>query len=169
MQRRSWIILVICLVLAAGLFVAYIATQRGPTAFTQQDAIDVTQKMAQAFHDKDTTGVMAYVSQSPDTRLAGLTPDQARVLLARYFRNAEQVSADMRNYAFVSGDNDATLQFDLALNNNGGDSKNTDYAAHIVVHFRRVDVPHLLGIYQTKEWRVAGIESTGPDLSTYGD
>ena len=81
----------------------------------------------------------------------------------------ERVSADLKNYLFVGGDNDASLQFDLVVHNDGSDSRKEDYTAHITCHLRRISVPHLLGLYQTKEWRITGLESTGPDLSAFGD
>ena len=169
MQRRSWIILTICIVLALGLFAAYVATQSGTEKLTQEQAIDFTQKMEVAFRNKNANGVLAYIAPASDTRITNLTQDQLHVLLVRYFRNSDRVSADLKNYLFLGGDSDATLQFDLVVHNDGADSRKEDYTAHINCHLRRVPVPHLLGLYQTKEWRISGIESTGPDLATFGD
>lgn len=169
MQRRSWIILAVCVLLALGIVAAFLLSQGGAHQLTQDEAIDITRKMEHAFRNKNTTGVLAYIAPAPETRIANLTHDQLQLLLSRYFRNADRLSADMRNYQFAGGDTEATLQFDLAVNNDGADNRKIDYSAHITVHLRRVEIPHLLGLYQTKEWRIVGLDSTGPDLTSFGD
>ena len=129
----------------------------------------MTQKMEAAFRRKDANAILAFISPASGTRVANLSHDQLRLLLVRYFRNSDHLSANLNNYAFASGDADATLQFDLIVHNDGSDSRNQDYTGHITLHFKRVENPHLLGLYQTKEWRIAAAESTGFDISTFGD
>jgi len=169
MKRQSWIILTVCLLIVAGLGVFYLMTRGGPGPLTQDEAIEMTQKMERAFSAKNANGILAYINPAPDTKIANINQDQLRVLLGRYFRNSDRVSAELKNYTFASGDTDATLQFDLTVHNDGVDSRKEDYTGHITLHLKKVDVPRLLGLYQAKEWRIIGAESTGADLSTFGD
>jgi hypothetical protein len=169
MKRRSWIILAACVLLAVGFVIVFLVTQNGSERLTEQGAIDMMHKVETAFRKKDANGVLAYISPTPDTRIASINQDQLRLLLVRYFRSSDNVSGEMKNYAFTPGDTDATLQFDLVVHNNGPDSRKEDYSGHITLHLRRVEIPHLLGLYQTKEWRIASAETTGPELSTFGD
>lgn len=169
MKRTSWIALGLCLIIAAGLGYAFLLSQSGSEHLTEHEAIDMTQKMEHAFSAKNANGVLAYVGPASDTRIMNITPDQLHLLLVRYFRSADRLSADLTNYAFAGGDTDATLQFDIAVHNDGMDSRKTDYSGHITLHLRRVQVPHLMNLYQTKEWRIVGADSTGPDLTTFGD
>ena len=169
MQRRSWIILAVCMLLAGSLFAAFLLTQGGPGPLTEQQAIDVTRKMALAFQNKNAGGVLAYISPAPDTRIANLNHDQMYALLVRCFHNTDRVSADMTNYVFTGDDPDAALQFDLVVHNDATDSRSQEYSGHITVHFRRTEVPQLLGLYRTKEWRIVGLDTTGPDPSTFGE
>ena len=169
MKRQSWIVVIVCAVMILGLVGAYIISQSGSPQFSQQDAIDMTQKMNAAFRNKNVSGILAYIAPTPDVKVAGISQDQLRVLLSRYFRNSDRVSADLKNYVFASGDGEATLQFDLAVHNDGADSRKVDYGGHITLHIRRVEVPQMLGLYGTKEWRISSVESTGPDLSSFGD
>jgi hypothetical protein len=169
MQKRSWIILCVCLFIAAALGIFYLETRGGSGPLTQEQAIEITQNMERAFRAKNANGILAYMAPSSETRIAGVSQDQLRLLLVRYFRNSNRVSADLNNYAFSGGDTDATLQFDLTVHNDGTDSRSDDYKGHITVHLRRVEVPRLLGLYQAKEWRITGAESTGADLGGFGD
>jgi hypothetical protein len=169
MQRRSWVVLGVCILIAGILTAAYIASQHGPERLTQQDAIGIVQGMESAFEHKNPTGVLAYISPSPDTRISSISTDQLHLLLGRYFRYSDRLSAETKNYLFTGGDGDAVLQFDLVVHNDGADSRKEDYSGRITLHLRRVEIPHLLGLYQTREWRITGAETTGPDLSTFGD
>ena len=169
MKRRSWIILAVCVLLGVGLVAAFLLSQNGPGRLSQQGAVEITQQMESAFQHKNANGILAHISPASDTRIASINQDQLRLLLVRYFRSSDRLSAEMKNYVFAGGDADATLQFDLAVHNDGPDSRKEDYAGHITLHLRRVEVPHLLGLYQTKEWRVTAAETTGPELSAFGD
>jgi len=169
MKRRSWVILTVCVLCAVGLFTAYLLTRTGSEQLTEQDAIEMTRKMETAFRHKNANEILAYISPAPGTRIAGINQDQLRLLLVRYFRNSDQLHADMTNYVFTSGDAESTLAFDLVVHNDGADSRKEDYPGHITLHLHRVDVSHLLGLYQTKEWRITSAETTGPDLTIFGE
>lgn len=169
MKRQSWIILVVCLLIAAGLGAFYLVTRGGAGPLTQEDAIAITQKMEHSFRSKNANGILAFISPAPETKIANINQDQLRVLLVRYFRNSDHVSADLQNYTFSGGDTDATLQFDLTVHNDSSDSRKEDYTGHITLHLRKIEVPKLLGLYQAKEWRITGAETTGADLAGFGD
>ncbi len=169
MKQRSWMILAVCLLLGCALFAVFLITRSSAPQLTQEEAIDVTRKVEFAFRHKNANGILMYIAPLPDTRIANINPDQLHVLLVRYFRNSDRVGADMSHYVFASTDSDATLQFDLVVHNDGADSRKEDYSGHITLHLRRVEVPQMLGLYQTKEWRIVGAETTGPDLSSFGD
>jgi hypothetical protein len=149
--------------------VFYLVTKGGPGPITQEEAIEMTQKMEQAFRAKNANGILAYINPAPETRIANINQDQLRVLLVRYFRNSDHVSAELKNYAFTGADTEATLQFDLTVHNDGSDSRKEDYSGHITLHLRKVDIPQFFGLYQAKEWRITGAESTGADLAGFGD
>jgi hypothetical protein len=169
MKRRSWAILVICILLAGGLVIAFLMSQGSTERFGEKEAIGMTQKMEQALRNKNVNAILGFFSPTPETRISGINPDQLRYLLVRYFRNSDRLSADMTNYAFTGSDTEATLQFDLVVHNDGSDSRKEDHSGHVTLHLRRVEVPQLMGLYQTKEWRIVGAETTGADLSTFGE
>ena len=169
MQKRSVVILAVCVLIGAGLFAAFILSQKPSGRLTEQDAVAMVERMEQAFRNKNANDVMAFVAPGSDTKVAGATPDQFRLLLVRYFRNSDHVSADMKNYQFAPGDAEATLQFDIVVHNDASDSHRENYGGHVTVRLRNTEIPQVMGLFRTKEWRVTGVESTGPDLSTFGD
>lgn len=170
MKRSSRIALIITLVAGLGLLLGYFLLQeRTPEKLTQADAIVIVQDMEKSFRRKDVNGVLAYLAPQPGVRIINLSPDRMRLMLLRYFRYSNKVQGDMTNWSFGGNDQEAILQFDLKVMNNGGDNMSEDYKGHITVYFRRVDVPQLLGLIQTKEWRIVRAESTGPNLENFGD
>ena len=169
MKRSSWIVLIICAVLAICLLLLFFSSQGAPEQLTQEEALRITQKMQTAFEHKNVNGIMEYIAPQNGAKIANISQDKLRFMLARYFRSSDRLSAELKNYAFAAGNGEASLQFDLVIHNDGSDSRKEDYAGHITLHLRRVDSPHLMGLYQTKEWRITSAETTGPELSTLGD
>lgn len=169
MKRSSWIALAICMLAAIALAILFVTSNRSPERLSQGDAVAIVEKMQEQFAAKNATGILAYLSPASDTRIAGVSPDQLRALLVRYFHNSNRLSAKTSNYAFTGGDTDATLVFDLVVNNEAPDSRAEDYTGKITLHLRRVDVPQMFGIVQSKEWRIVGAETTGQELSTFGE
>ena len=169
MKRSSWIVLIVSGIMALGLLMLFFLSQGAPEQLTQEDAIQITRKMQTAFEHKNVNGIMDYIAPQNGGRIANISVDKLRFMLVRYFRSSDKLSADLKNYAFAGTNGEASLQFDLIMHNDGPDSRKEDYAGHITLHLRRVDSPHLLGLYQTKEWRITSAETTGPELSTFGD
>jgi len=170
MKKQSWIILSVCALLLGALVFWYVFSQNGPERITQPEAVAMVQQMERAFERKNSNEILEFIAPTSDTKISNITPDQLHGLLARYFRSSDKLSADMTNYSFVKADEtNAMLEFDLAVHNDGPDSRKQDYSGHITLHLKRVEVPHLLGLYRTREWRIAGAETTGPELSTFGD
>lgn len=169
MKRSSWIAIGISSLLIAGLIAAYFASQGGHETLTQEDAIQTTKKLEEAFRNKSVGAVMDHLGTGSDTRISDIGADQLRMMLANYFRNSDHLHADLSNYTFSTVGLEGMLQFDATLFNNSGDSVKEDYHGHITLHFRRVVVPHLFGMYKTKEWRIVGVDTTGPNLSGMGE
>ncbi len=169
MKQKSWAILGICALLCAGLGALYLLTQNSPKTFTQQDAIAFVQKMQTSFHKKNSGEILAKLSPDSEPRLAKLSPDQIHTLLLSYFRNSDKLNAEIDNYGFAEGQDENTLQFDLKVHNDSSDSQKTDYEGRITLHFKYMDSPRLFGLLHASEWRISAIETTGPDISTFGD
>ena len=169
MRKSSWVLLGICVALAACLGFAYLLSQSSPETLTQEEAAKMLRKMQEAVEQKDVGTIMAYIAPAPETRIVNLNEDQLRLMLARAFRNSSKLRADVSNIAFQSAGGDTTLEFDLAVVQEHPSMVAQDYTGHITLHLRRVEVPHLLGLYQTKEWRIASAETTGPDPANFGE
>lgn len=169
MQRRSWILLAICAVLAGFLAWAYIGTQSPPPTLTQQQTTQMLDTMRQAVAKKNINGILAYIAPQPDVKIAGLNQDQLRMMLARAFRGTGKLNAEYSNLVFTGGTDDATAEFDLIVTEQAPGMVAEDYKGHITLQLKRLDVPRFLGLFQTKEWRIVGAESTGPNLSNFGD
>ena len=169
MRKSSWIVLGICAALIISLATAYILSQTGPDTLTQQQAEGMVKEMQVAVRHKNLNTLMAYLAPNDDIRVANLHPDQIRVLLARAFQAMKEPRAEVTNLTYAGGVKDATLAFDLAIHNDGPDHTATDYTGHITLQLQRVSVPHLLGLYRTREWRIVAGSTTGLDPSNFGD
>jgi hypothetical protein len=153
-----------CVVLAAFLGVAYLFSQPTAETLTQEDATAMLQKMQEAVAQKNVNAIMSYIAPQPETRIANLNLDQLRLLLARAFHNSGTLHADYSKVVFTGGSSEATLEFDLVVANQLPGVTSDDYKGHVTLHLKRVDVPRLFGLFHSKEWRIAGADSTGPDL-----
>lgn len=169
MHKSSWVALGLCAVLIVCLGGAYLISRGAPEALNQEQATQMLQQMQEAVAQKNVDGIMNAISPDADVHLATLRPDQLRLMLAKAFRESGKLHADCTNIAFQGGTGDATLEFDLSVKQEAPNMVAEDYAGHITLRLRRVDVPHLLGLYHTKEWRIVGADSTGKDPSTFGD
>lgn len=169
MQRRSWILLGICAALLASLGFAYMVSQAKPPELTQAQAEKMLMVMNDAVRRKDVGAIMNYVTPESDSRIAGLRPDQLRIMLARAFRGTGRLEPETTNVTFQSNGETATLEFDLNVKSQEADLLATPYSGHITLRLKRVAVPRLLGLYHAPEWRVAGAEHTGRDLTSFGE
>jgi hypothetical protein len=169
MRKSSWIVLALCVVLAAFLGLIYVETRSEPEALTQEQANQMLHKMQAAVDHKDVNGIMAYVAPDSETHIANLNQDQLRLMLARAFRDSGQLHADVSHVAFQSVANAATIEYDLHVTNRVPGGVGMDYAGHITLHLRRVEVPRLFGLFHAHEWRMVGGETTGPDPASFGD
>lgn len=170
MRKSSQIILAVCLVLLFALGFAYVTSRASDASLTREQANQIVHQLQEAVAHKNVNTVMSYIDPSPETKVANITQDQLRILLARAFRTMNNPHADIDNIAFAGGETgDATIDFDLNVKQTGADYNAFDYKGHISLHLKRVDVPHLLGLYQTKEWRIVGGSTTGPQPGNMGD
>src|SRR5437870_1911460 len=100
MKKSSWIVLGICVVLAAGLAAAYFLSQSSPTTLTRAQAMQMVENMQEALRHKNVNAIMGYIAAGPDTRIANVNQDQLRSMLIHYFRNADSLHADIANPSF---------------------------------------------------------------------
>ena len=170
MRKSSWAVLGVCALLLFGLGFAYMLSRTSGDTLTREQAAQVVQKMQDAVARKDTGAIMDFIDPNPETKVAGLNQDQLRMMVGRALHSMQNPRADVSNLAFAGGtDGDATLDFDLAVKQSGKDFSASDYSGHISLHLKRVDVPHLLGLYQTKEWRVVTGTTNGPQPGDFGE
>lgn len=170
MKRSSWIILSLCIVLAGSLVTLYRLSQMGAGSLSEVQARAMVQNMQDAVAHKNVNTIMGYITPDNDARIVNLKQDQLRLLLARTFRNAQEIHADVTNFNFEGGTNDdATAQFNLVLNHDEPGLHSEVYSGQITLHLHRMEVPHLFGLYSTHEWRITGAETTGVDPATFGE
>ncbi len=169
MKQSSWIVLGICILLAAFLGLYYIETQPSPATLTQDQATRMLHRMQEAVAHKDVNTIMGYISPSPDARLANLNQDQLRVTLARAFRDSDRLRADVSNVNLQGGTGEATVDFNLVVTHQMPEGIGRDYTGHITLHLQRMEVPRMMGIFHAQEWRIVGAETTGPDPSSFGE
>ena len=169
MRKSSWVALGICVVLAVGLAFAYTLSRSSSETLTREEALALVNTMKEAATHKDVNTIMSYVATDPETRVVNVNPDQLRLLIARAFRSAGKIRPEIAHFSFAGGPNEATMEFDLTVFNDHGDGVSQDYQGHIILKLRRLEMSHLLGLYQTREWRIVGGSSTGPDLNNFGE
>lgn len=169
MRKSSWIVVAVCVVLAAFLAFAYLWTPSSPETLTQQDGNQIVDKLKDAVTHKNADEIMDFVSPDPDTKIAGLNQDQLRLMLQRAFHNSGNLQPNVSNIMLDSVRNEATLAFDVNVKDSTPDMLAGDYAGRITLHLRRIEIPHLMGLLHAREWRIVGAETTGPDPSTFGD
>jgi hypothetical protein len=169
MERRSWILLGICAALVACLGFGYYLSKASPPELTQPQAEKMLNVLNDAVQRKDVGAIMDYVSPDSETRLAGLKTDQLRLMLARAFRSTGRLEPTTTNVTFQNSGNTATLDFDLSIKSKEADMVSIPYAGHVTLRLKRVEIPRLLGLFQTQEWRIASAEHTGRDLTSFGE
>ena len=170
MKRSSWIILSLCIVLAGSLVAIYRLSQTGTGPLTEAQARQMVQTMQNAVAKKNVGTIMGYITTENDAKIVNLKQDQLRLLLARAFRNAQEMHADVNHFTFEGGTkDDATAQFDLALTHDEPGLHADVYSGQITLHLHRMEVPHLFGLYSAHEWRIIGAETTGVDPSIFGE
>lgn len=170
MRKSSWIALTICAALVFALGIAYVVSRSSEDTLTQEQATKMIGHMQEAVMHKDVNAIMAFIDPDPATKIANVNQDQLRFMLARGLRAMEHPHADVSNLALAGGDkSDATLEFDLAVKSDGKDFASTDYNGHITLHLKRVEVPHLLGLFHTTEWRIVSGSTDGKQPADWGE
>ncbi len=112
---------------------------------------------------------MSFVDQSSDVRVSRMNYDQLRLMLSRAFSNSDQLEADYSNLTLRDNGDEAIAEFDLKVLHHMAGANGDDYNGHIVLHLKRVEVGHMMGLYHSREWRVIRADTNGPDLNNYGD
>lgn len=170
MRKSSWVVLGVCAALVFSLGFAYLLSRASDDTLTQAQATQMVGRMQEAVAHKDVSAMMAFIDPDPATKVAGVNQDQLRFMLARALRAMDHPRAEVNNMALAGGSKgDATVDFDLAVKTAGADFMSTPYMGHITLHLKRVEVPHLLGLYHTYEWRVVSGSTTGPQPTDMGE
>jgi hypothetical protein len=169
MKKSSWIVLIVCGVLTCLLVFLYVQSSRPAPEMSPARMAVMLDSMKQAVVRKNVSALMSYVDQSGDTRITSLNPDQLRILLNRAFRQSENLVPTYDNLSVHQDGSEEIAEFDLSMNQQMQDAIAHDYnKLHIKLHLHLVEVPHLLGLYHTKEWKISRAESN-LDLANYGD
>jgi len=169
MRKSSWIVLGASAALILCLGFAYLASRATPEPLNKEKAAALIARMQEAVKAKNINTIMSYVCPDPDTKVAGLDQDHIRRMLASAFHVMKDPRADVSNLTFSGGTDDSQVSFDLSVHNDGPNQEATDYKGHVTLDLRRVNVPHLFGLYTTKEWRIVSGSQDGLDLTTLGD
>ena len=170
MRKSSWVVLAVCAALSFVLGFAYLLSRASDDTLTQAQANQLVGRMQEAVAHKDVNAIMGAIDPDPATKVAGVNQDQLRFMLARALRAMDHPRAEINNMALAGGTKgDATIDFDLAVKTAGPDYMSTPYQGHITLHLKRVDVPHLLGVYHTNEWRIVSGSTTGPQPTEMGE
>ena len=169
MQKSSWMMLLGVAALAGLLAFAYITSHSGPGPLTETQAHSLLESLKDAMRRKDVNGILSAVSPEPETRIANMSPDKLRAVLQMAFRSTDDLDAQTKDVVFQGGDASASMEFDLNVRNTVQNGAASHWTAHVTLQMRPVDVPQFLGLYHTKEWRIVGAISDGPDLSGFGE
>lgn len=171
MQKKSWIILGICLSLLGVLWIYILQSRGAPRPLTQPQMVSMLNHMRDAVEHKNVRELMSYVSPGDQTRISNMNVRQLRVLLTRTFSDSDTLQADYSNLIFKGGEvgSDALAEFDLVVTHHLPEGVADDYRGHISLKLQSMEIPHLMGLYHTNEWRIVNARTNGPDLSTYGD
>jgi len=169
MKRSSWIILAICAALMCFLGFLYVQSQDKPPDMTPSLIESMLGSMQKAVARKDVRTLLSYVDQSPETRISSLNTDQLRLTLSRAFNTSDQLEAVYSGLTLHDDGEEATAEFDLKVLHHMSGANADDYNGHIVLHLKRTPVPHLLGLYHTREWKIVRADTNGTDLDKWGD
>jgi hypothetical protein len=168
-KRSSWIILAISALLLGLLAFLYVQSQQKPPDMTQSRIESMLDKMKDAVAHKNIRALMSFVDQSSETRISKLNVDQLRLTLSRAFNNSDQLEALYTGLALHNNGDESTAEFDLKVVHHLSAATADDYDGHIVLYLKRLEVPHLLGLYHSREWKIVRADTNGPDLTNYGD
>ena len=169
MQKSSWLALGALILLSAFLGFGYIATRPAPEVITKEQATEMMNRLQKAADNKRSDAILAALAPLPEGKYADLNTEQLRWLLNRAFRGSERIKTDISNVSFDGGNQAATLAFDLVVNNGIGDMTSENYRGRITLFLRRVEVPRFGGVLKSFEWRIVKAETTGPNLTSFGD
>lgn len=170
MRKSSWIGLGACAVLLALVGMAYRMSRAEPETLTRARAEAILLQMQDAVRHKRVDTILERITLPPgETRIANLTPDQLRLLLARAFREAGKLRADCANVTFDPIGADYLLAFDLTVFNELPGMVAEDYRGRVTLRLRRMPVPRAFGLLSADQWQIVAADSTGPDLAAFAE
>lgn len=173
MQKNSIIALVACLLITALLGTSYLLTRSGDQPLTTERAEEILHHLKEGVAHHDVNAIMSQIDQDPETRIANASTAQLRLLLSRGLQAMKHPHAETDGLAVSTsngGDkSDGTIEFNLRVTQTDQDNEALDYRGRITLHLKRMEVPHLLGLYKTREWRIVGGSTTGAQPSELGE
>jgi hypothetical protein len=169
MKKSSWIALSVVILLLGGLIGLYTVSNKPTPGFNQEHIVSILDTLKSAVNHKDVRTIVSYLDESPETRVSRLNSNQTRLFLSRAFQQSGHLNAEYKNLQLHPSEMDPIAEFDLEIKHSLPEADGTDYNGHIILHMKQVEIPHMLGLYHTKDWRIARAEVSGTDLANYGD
>lgn len=169
MKKSSMIALGAVGLLSVLLIIAYLASRSAPEQITKEQAMAMLGEMKSAVERKNVNVIMDAVAPNPDGKYADMTREQLRMVLGRAFQGSGDLTPQISKVSFDGGNQEATLAFDLSVQNRREGMTAEDYKGHITLSLRRVEVPVMFGAAKALDWRITKAESTGPNMSTFGE
>jgi hypothetical protein len=158
MQKRSKIILIACLVILAYLVAIAIPIHNmSRPDFSQDEARDMLENVANAFMDENTGKLLSYAH--PDVKLAEKQLKDIKVLLNQAFRNLSQPEVVISNLEYKRYGPSVDVDADVMVRDaSAGDV----YKRRVRFVIKRRGVPHFLGLMTVYEWKIASVAA--PDV-----
>ena len=169
MKRSSKIVLIVSALLLALMVFLYAQSQQQPVVMDQARIESMLDKMKQAVAHKNVRALMAFIDQSSDTKVSNLSTDQLRRTLQIAFQQSGDLEANYSKVQMHTSTSETIAEFDLNVVHQLPGASGQDYKGHITLHLQRLDTPHLFGLYHTKDWKIVHADTTGQDLSNWGD
>ncbi len=167
MRTSSKIVLIICgalLVLLAAVYIPILSDTH--PEFTEQDAHDMLNRLADAFVRKNTEAVLGFAS--PDVKAAGQNLEQLRDLLHRFFGTARNLEVQFRDMRYSRSGNTVTLDTQAVAGELPPGSKDfteTYYNRPVRFVVQRRSIPHLWGMLKTYEWKITEVDAEIPEVN----
>ncbi len=169
MKKSSIVALGAVGLLSVLLVIGYLASRSAPERITKDEAVTMLNEMKSAVEKKNVGVIMEAMAPSPEGKYAEMNREQLRMVLARAFQGSGDLTPEFKKITFDGGNLAATLAFDVSVKNKQGGMSADDYKAHIILYLKRVEVPRLWGVVKAMDWRITKAESTGPNMSTFGE
>jgi hypothetical protein len=169
MQRSSKIALGVCFVLLVGLVTLFVQYRmESQPDLSEQDARLMLDRLAEAFARGSTERVLSFAA--PDAKVAGRDLEEIRSLLQRGFRYMKNPELTYKNFQYVRRGETVHLRFDVHVKQSpDGQAANAEsiYLARIGFTVRRIEIPRMLGLMRTYEWKISDVDAPNMPASWF--